>query len=122
VALARCPRCERVVDAEGRPIRELAEADLKKTVAYVPCKECVEGDRPTPVSLTPGEQLLDAGYRQCFFCGRLMLRDGVPMRRMTEEEQDTFQPCAPAPFEACTECAVADPLHQLLNRPPRTDA
>lgn len=67
------------------------------------------------MTLSPGELLLDAGYRQCFFCRRLMLRDGIPSRRMTEEEQDTFNPCAPF-GEACTECAATHPLYQLLRR------
>jgi hypothetical protein len=44
-----------------------------------------------------------------------MLRDGVPVRRMTEEEQDSFAP-AVSLTDVCTECAVADP--QLLTPPP----
>jgi hypothetical protein len=54
--------------------------------------------------VTPGERLLDAGYRQCLHCGRLMLRDGVPLRRLTEEERSTFSPCVGLDW-VCVECA-----------------
>jgi DNA-directed RNA polymerase subunit RPC12/RpoP len=100
MALARCPRCERVVDAEYRPIRELTEADLKRTVAIALCTEC-----KSELELTPGEQLLNGGYRQCLRCGRLMLRDGTPSRRMTKLERDTFSPCVGLDW-VCVECTA----------------
>jgi hypothetical protein len=110
MALARCLSCERVVDAEYRPIRGLTQADLKRTVAIVlMCTECMAKKE---AMLTPGERLLDAGYRECLHCGRLM-RDGVPLRPLTAEERSTFSPCMGLDW-VCVECAIT--------HPPRTGA
>lgn len=56
-----------------------------------------------PDNLTPGELLLEAGYRQCLHCGRLM-KDRISSRRLTEDERDTFSPCA-ALGDVCSDCA-----------------
>ena len=60
------------------------------------------------MTLTPGELLLDAGYRECLYCARIMQRDHIPVRLLTKDERDTFSPCASL-GDVCVECAADHP-------------
>jgi hypothetical protein len=93
----RPPETMRVRCASGR-----RHPPPGRAAANVPMRGAPEG------GVTPGELLLEAGYRQCLCCGRLFTRDGVPARHLTEDERGSFTPCASL-GDVCVECSPLTP-------------